>query len=59
MEVKLHRPESEQTPEELAAQFLERKAQEDKTRCPDCRHLPTWHVHSGCRAKNCQCKRRM
>lgn len=51
--------ESEETPEELAVQFVERRTQEDKTRCPQCRHLPSWHLHDGCRAKNFKCKRRM
>jgi hypothetical protein len=25
---------------------------------PDCGHLPMWHMHGGCRAKNCRCARR-
>ena len=59
MEAKPIQPESERTPEELAAEFVERITQEDKTRCPDCRHLPKWHLPGGCRGKNCRCKRLM
>jgi hypothetical protein len=43
----------------LADLHVRRMFEVNKTRCPDCRHLPTWHLHSGCRAKNCKCKRRM
>lgn len=47
------------TPEEMADKFLERMREQDRTRCPNCRHLPTWRMAGGCRAKKCTCKRRM
>jgi excisionase family DNA binding protein len=50
---------STRTPEEEADLAIARMQEVNKTRCPDCRHLPSWHLRGGCRAKNCTCKRRM
>ena len=52
-------PESSFSPEELADRNFARWREQDKTRCPDCGHLPMWHARGECRAKNCTCKRRM
>lgn len=44
MEPKPLQPESERMPEELADLHFRRMIEVNKTRCPDCRHLPTWHL---------------
>jgi excisionase family DNA binding protein len=52
-------PESSLSPKELADLKFAEWREQDKTRCPDCGHLPMWHTRGRCRAKNCRCVRRM
>lgn len=52
-------PESSFSPEELADRIVAGQREQDKTRCPDCGHLPILHMRGGCRAKNCTCSRQM